>query len=152
EVGEVIVAVGGLRESTFLNAAGVVRVRGHRDLREVAPCTASGEIVELVGLTPAVSGTGGVGRRCFSAGDAIELIVGEGLRAGGVKIVGDAVDVAGVVAAGVEEVVGDVDRVACGGRGGKFVWLQARVIGVLEVEAGEGGRLADGERVEGALW
>src|SRR5262249_4900613 len=104
EAGEVVADVRRLREPAFLCAAGVVRVCGGGDGLQIGPRIGG------VGLAPAVSGAGGEGRSGLRAGDAIELIVSEGLRASGVEIVGDAVDVAGVVVGhGIDEVVRDVD-------------------------------------------
>jgi hypothetical protein len=52
------------------------------------------------------------------------LIVSEGLGAGGIKVVGDAVDMAGVFGGdGIDEIVSDVDGVAGGGRGFEFEGL-----------------------------
>jgi hypothetical protein len=99
-----------------------------------------------------VGGTSREGGSGLRGGDAIELVVGEGLRASGVEIVGDAVDMASIVRGdGIDKVVGDVDGVTGRRRSRELVGLEARIVGVLEVEAGEGGRLADGERIEGAL-
>src|SRR5207245_1348660 len=83
---------------------------------------------------------------------AVHLVVDEVLGAGAVEIVRNGVNVASAPKGhGIHKTVGDVDGVATGGRGFEFLGLQAVVINVSEVEAVEGGSLADGERVEGAL-
>jgi len=56
--------------------------------------------------------------KAFHGGDAVEGVVGEGLRAVPVLIVGDDLHVAVVVAAGVEEIVAEIHDVRGGGRGG----------------------------------
>lgn len=142
-----IVAIGDGREAAFLCTAGVVGVGSGGDTVEVAPG------IEGVGFAPAVRRAGGMCGGGERPGDAVQRVVSEGLRAGGVEIVGDAVDVAGVVASdGVDEAVGDVDRVATAGGSLELAGLQAVVEGMCKVEAGEAaGNLSDRERIEGAL-
>ena len=95
---------------------------------------------------------GGIRGRGLRGDDTVELIVTKGLRAGGVEIVGDAVDVARVLARSwVDKVIGDVNGVATGGCGLNFGWLETIIEGFREIEASERGRLANAHAVDGAL-
>ena len=140
-----VVAVGGGREAAFLRAAGVIRVGGGCDGIEVAPS------IDAVTLSPAMRGACSVRRSRQCRCDSIELVVREILRARRVEIVGNAVDVARVVAAGIKKIVGSVDGVATRGRGLEFIGLQAIVIGACKVQSCESRSLANRERVESAL-
>jgi len=146
KAGKMIIAIRSFGEAAFLSAAGVTGVRRGGDGLQVAPG------IEAKCFAPAVCGTGGMRGSGQRRDDAIELVVGESLRARGIEVVGDAVDVTGVMGGdGIDEVIGDVDGVATGRRCFEFVGLEATVVGMGEVEAGKGRGLADGEGVERAL-
>src|SRR5712692_11686283 len=107
KAGEVIVAVGGFGEAAFLRATGVIRVRSGGDRLQVAPG------INAVGFPPAMGWARRISGSSLCRRDAVQLIIGERLRARCVEIVGDAVDVAGVLAGnGIDEAVGNVDGVA----------------------------------------
>src|SRR5260221_1056000 len=146
-----IIAIGGLAEADFVRAAGVRRIRWLSELSEVALCATSWAIVKLIGCGPAVAGTGSERGGGLRGGNAIELVVGEGLRAGGVEIVGNAKDVAGIATVdGIDKIVSEIHGVAAGGRGLDFLRLQAGVISLKDVQAIEA-RMVDGHAVNGPL-
>src|SRR5208283_5404836 len=143
---EMIVVVRGLGEAALLRAAGVSRVRGGGDGQQIPPG------IYAVDFCPAFGGGGGIRGSGLRRGDAVELIVGEGLRTLVVYIVGDAHDVA-VVSGAQVEIVAKVHGVAAGGGSLELQRLETVVVGVGEHKAAsKSGAHADFRRGERALW
>src|SRR5208337_4652567 len=125
---------------------GVSGIRGGGDGQQIPPG------IYAVGFCPAFGGGGGIRGSGLRRSEAVQRIVGEGLRTLVVNVVGDAHDVA-VVRRAQAEIVAEVHGVAAGRGSLELQGLEASVVGIGEHKAaGERGADADFGRGESALW
>lgn len=133
ESGHAVAAISGLRKTTLLGAAGIGGIGCGRDGGQIGPC------IERIRFSPAFRGTSGISGVGLRRRDAIELIVAERLRAGGIQIVRNGENVACVAAIhGISVAVGDVDGVSAGGGGLDLVGLEAIVESFCDIESRKG--------------